>query len=280
MSEQTALLDRYGLIGYPVAHSKSPIIHRLFADQTDQSMTYELFAAKPDDLESTVRSFQRNGGRGLNITVPHKANVTRLVDEMSEEASIAGAVNTLVITPEKIVGHNTDGVGLIRDVQVNWKYALEGKRILILGAGGATQGVLGPLLEEQPEVLVIANRTVAKAQALADHFGMLGNVEAKRFGDIKSMPAFDLVINATSAGLKGEQAPFPPQAIEIGRTACYDMSYGLGETPFNHWARAMDAIKVRSGWGMLIEQAAESFRLWRNVDPDTAKVLKQLPTEN
>ncbi|MFK8051844.1 MAG: shikimate dehydrogenase [Woeseiaceae bacterium] len=279
MSESTAILDRYGVIGFPVAHSRSPIIHQQFADQTDQQLSYELIAARPDDLEATVRKFQRNGGRGLNITVPHKASVTRLVDEMSEEASIAGAVNTLVITPDQIVGHNTDGIGLIRDVCANWEVTLTNKRILVLGAGGATQGILSPILGHDPAMVTIANRNVAKAQALANHFGMLGTVEAKRFEEVRNLEPFDLIINATSAGLKGEQPPYPRNAIKPNITACYDLSYGLTETPFISWAKTNDAGATRSGWGMLIEQAAESFLLWRGVLPDTHDVLKRLPTK-
>ena len=276
MSDQTAILDRYGLIGYPVKHSKSPVIHKLFADQSDQQMTYELLSARPEDLENAVRKFQRNGGRGLNVTVPHKAAVTRLVDEMSEEASIAGAVNTLAISPEKIVGHNTDGVGLVRDITTNWKYEVLNKRILVLGAGGAAQGIQGTLLALDPSLITIANRSIAKAEALAGHFGMLGNVEAKRFTEVNKLEPFDLVINATSAGVKGEQAPFPRAAI-AAKTVCYDLSYGFSETPFITWAKSLEAETTRSGWGMLIEQAAESFKIWRDVLPDTAPVLKQLP---
>ncbi len=277
MTQETAILDRYGVLGYPVAHSKSPIIHRLFAEQTDQALSYELLEVPPDKLEAAVRQFQKAGGRGLNITVPHKAQITRLVDELSEEASIAGAVNTLSIDKERIVGYNTDGIGLARDLSDNWKLDLKGKRVLILGAGGATQGILGPLLELQPEITTIANRTVSKANALANHFGALGDVEGVRFQDVNNGPAYDLIINATSAGISGETAPFPRGAVDRRRTACYDLSYALTTTPFIQWAKQMDAAKTRSGWGMLIEQAAESFRIWRGVMPDTETVIKQLP---
>lgn len=277
MTQETAILDRYGVLGYPVAHSKSPIIHRLFAEQTDQALSYELLEVPPDKLEAAVRQFQKAGGRGLNITVPHKAQITRLVDELSEEASIAGAVNTLSIDKERIVGYNTDGIGLARDLSDNWKLDLKGKRVLILGAGGATQGILGPLLELQPEITTIANRTVSKANALANHFGALGDVEGVRFQDVNNGPAYDLIINATSAGISGETPPFPRGAVDRRRTACYDLSYALTTTPFIQWAKQMDAAKTRSGWGMLIEQAAESFRIWRGVMPDTETVIKQLP---
>ena len=277
MTDETAILDRYGVMGHPISHSKSPVIHKLFAEQTDQQMTYELLDVPRDKLDSAVRQFQRSGGRGLNVTVPHKTRIVRLVDELSEEASIAGAVNTLVITSDRIVGHNTDGIGLVRDLGTNWDFDARGKRILILGAGGATQGILGPLLELEPETLVIANRSVEKAQALQGHFSALGDVQACRFNELRDGDTFDLVINATSAGLSGEAPPFPRYAIERRHTVCYDLSYALSTTPFIAWSKDMDASRTRSGWGMLIEQAAESFRLWRGVMPDTAPVLKQLP---
>ena len=165
----------------------------------------------------------------------------------------------------------------MRDLIGNWKFQAGGKSILVLGAGGATQGILGPLLELSPERIVIANRTLDRAQALADHFGSLGDVDAVRFGDVRDGDTFDLVINATSAGLHGETPPFPRSAIDRRRTACYDLAYALSTTPFIAWAQQMDAARTRSGWGMLVEQAAESFRLWRGVMPDTAPVLKQLP---
>ena len=276
--QETAILDRYGLLGYPVGHSKSPIIHRLFAEQTDQAMSYELVEVRPEKLDDMVRAFQRNGGRGLNVTVPHKADVTRLVDELSEAASIAGAVNTLDMRDNHIVGHNTDGIGLVRDLTQNWQFDIAGKRILIFGAGGAAQGIIAPLFEHEPALITIANRTVAKADALANHFGTLGNVNATRFADIRDgSEPYDLVINATSAGLGGEDAPFPRAAVSNRHTACYDLSYSLNTTPFIVWAQKVDAQRTRSGWGMLLEQAAEPLRLWRGVMPDTHAVIKRLP---
>ena len=280
MEQQTAILDRYGVIGYPIAHSKSPVIHQQFAEQTQQPMVYEPFAAPPEQLESIVRQFQRAGGKGLNVTVPHKARITRLVDELSEAASIAGACNTLVIEPERIVGHNTDGIGFVRDVTDNWQFELAGKRILIFGAGGATQGILAPVLEHEPETVVIANRSIDRASALANHFGTLGKVEAIRLTDTRDIEPFDLVINATSAGLQGEMPPFPRAVVDRKRTACYDLSYALSTTPFVQWAQQCDAVRTRAGWGLLIEQAAESFSIWRGVRPDTADVLKRLPASN
>jgi shikimate dehydrogenase len=268
--------DRYGVMGYPVSHSRSPIIHRVFAQQTGQNISYELFEVPPPELEAAIRAFQRQGGRGLNITVPHKSEAVRLVDELSDAASIAGAVNTLTITPDSIHGDNTDGVGLVRDLRRNYRVPIEGARILILGAGGATRGIMAPLLEEQPTTVTLANRTVSKAQALANHFGSLGEVLACRFDDIVLDVDYDLVINATSAGVRGEALPFP-DGIITANTVCYDLSYATGDTPFTRWAKGRGAARAIVGWGMLVEQAAESFYLWRGVRPDTKGVLQRLP---
>lgn len=267
--------DRYGVMGYPVSHSRSPVIHRLFAAQTNQDMQYELLQVAPDKLETAIKQFGRTGGKGLNITVPHKGEVAKLVDSMSDRASVAGAVNTVVFDNGRLYGDNTDGVGLIRDLTVNHGVKLKGANILILGAGGATRGIVSPLLEAQPGSIVIANRTYPKARSLADHFSTLGPVDACRFEDVRSVPVYDLIINATSAGLKGEIPPYPAEAIQPA-TFCYDLSYSASPTPFSRWAAAHGAAKSVMGWGMLIEQAAESFYVWRNVRPDTAPVLKQL----
>lgn len=268
-------IDRYGVMGYPVSHSRSPVIHRLFALQTGQQLQYELLQVAPDKLEKAVGQFRRTGGRGLNITVPHKSEVTRLVDQLSERASTAGAVNTLIFQDDEIFGDNTDGIGLVRDLKVNQRLTLEGANILILGAGGATRGIVGPLLEAEPESVLIANRTRDKADALAKHFSASGPVSACRFRHVPDDAEFDLVINATSAGLKGEIPPYPEKAVTAG-TVCYDLSYGLSPTPFCAWAKEHGAARVVMGWGMLVEQAAESFQLWRGIRPDTITVLKQL----
>lgn len=262
-------------MGYPVSHSRSPVIHRLFALQTGQQMQYELLQVSPDKLETAVRQFQRTGGKGLNITVPHKGAVARLVDKMSERASTAGAVNTIAFRDNEVYGDNTDGIGLLRDLGVNLGVELEGANILILGAGGATRGIIGPLLEMQPKSLRIANRTLDRAQALADQFAQQGPISACRFNAVPVSEKYDLIINATSAGLQGATPPYPEAAI-ADTTFCYDLSYGLNPTPFSIWAREHGAAKSVMGWGMLVEQAAESFNLWRGVRPDTAPVLKQM----
>jgi len=275
MTEATTIIDRYGVMGYPISHSRSPVIHRLFALQTGQDMQYELLQVSPEKLETAVRQFQRTGGKGLNVTVPHKSEVAKLVDQMSERASTAGAVNTIAFRGSEVYGDNTDGIGLLRDLSVNLGLHLEGANILILGAGGATRGIIGPLLEMQPAGLRIANRTLGKAQALADHFESQGPITACRFNGVPVSEPYDLIINATSAGLQGDTPPYPEAAISEN-TLCYDLSYGLNPTPFSIWAREHGAAKSVMGWGMLVEQAAESFNLWRGIRPDTAPVLKQM----
>ena len=274
MSE-TTIIDRYGVMGYPVSHSRSPVIHRLFALQTEQDMQYELLQVTPEKLETAVRQFQRTGGKGLNITVPHKSTVARLVDKTSERAATAGAVNTLSFRDGEIHGDNTDGIGLLRDLSVNLGVNLEGANILILGAGGATRGIVGPLLEMSPASLRIANRTLDKAQEIAEHFARSGPVTACRFNVVPVSEPYDLIINATSAGLQGDTPPYPAAAI-TEQTYCYDLSYGLTATPFSVWARDNGAAHSVMGWGMLVEQAAESFHTWRGIRPNTAPVLKQM----
>ena len=275
MTDEVTTIDRYGIVGYPVSHSRSPVIHRLFALQTKQEIQYELLQVAPEKLEQAVRQFQRTGGKGLNITVPHKQAVGRICDQLSERASAVGAVNTLAFQDNEIFGDNTDGIGLLRDLAVNLGINLEGANILILGAGGATRGITGPLLEMLPSSLVIANRSLDKAEALVEHFEDQGPVSACGFDDIPVAEPYDLVINATSAGVHGKAPPYPGTAISRD-TICYDLSYGLKPTPFSVWAREQGAAQSLMGWGMLVEQAAEAFHLWRGIRPDTEPVLRQM----
>jgi shikimate dehydrogenase len=268
-------MDRYAVMGYPVSHSRSPVIHKLFSLQTNQRLQYELIEVSPEKLESAIRQFQRTGGKGLNITVPHKSEVIRLVDHLSERASTAGAANTLSFRAGEIHGDNTDGIGLLRDLAVNLGVVIENSKILILGAGGATQGIVGPILEMKPESIQIANRTLGKAQVLAKYFSESGSVSACRFDEVPVSKPYDLMINATSAGLKGEAPPYPAAAISKS-TFCYDLSYSLKPTPFSAWARESGAAASVMGWGMLVEQAAESFNIWRGVRPETGPVLQHL----
>ena len=275
MEAETVTIDRYGVMGYPVSHSRSPVIHRLFALQTEQQLQYELLQVTPEKLEIAVRQFQRTGGKGLNVTVPHKQTVAKLCDHVSERARAAGAVNTLSFRDEEIHGDNTDGIGLLRDLVVNLGVNLDGANILILGAGGATRGIIGPLFEMEPSSIRIANRTLGRAQAIANEFSHMGLVSTCRFDAVPVTTPYDLIINATSAGVKGETPPYTVAAVSE-KTFCYDLSYGISPTPFSVWAREHDAEKSVMGWGMLVEQAAESFNIWRGVMPDTAPVLRQM----
>jgi shikimate dehydrogenase len=267
--------DRYALVGHPVAHSRSPLIHTVFARQTGQRLTYELIDAEPATFETAVRGFGAAGGKGLNVTVPHKQAAFALCKQASEAAAAAGAVNTINIVGGALEGHNTDGIGLIRDLTVNLRQALAGKRIVVLGAGGAARGIIGPLLNEKPAELMIANRTKDRADEVVAQFGG-ANLVAQGFEELAYLRPFDIVINATSAGLKGEPPPFPP-ALVGPRSFCYDLVYGSNDTPFVAWAKANGAARAVHGWGMLVEQAAESFAIWRGMRPDTKALLKQMP---
>lgn len=267
-------MDQYVVFGNPIGHSKSPLIHRLFADQTGQQLEYDTLLAPLDDFTACALGFFKQG-LGANVTVPFKEEAFRLVDSLTPRAQRAGAVNTLSkLADGSLQGDNTDGAGLVRDLTVNAGVELSGKRILLLGAGGAVRGVLEPLLAHNPASLVIANRTVEKAEQLAREFADLGPVAASGFSWLKE--PVDLIINATSASLAGELPPIDPSLIEPGVTVCYDMMYGKEPTPFCQWASEHGAAKVLDGLGMLAEQAAEAFCIWRGVRPDTGPVLAEL----
>jgi shikimate dehydrogenase len=266
--------DQYGVIGHPVAHSWSPFIHGLFARQTEQAMVYRRFDVPPAKFRRHVLHFFLHGGRGLNVTLPHKVAAVELANELTPRAERAGAVNTLMIQSKKILGDNTDGEGLVRDLQDNCRLSVTGTRILILGAGGAARGVLAPLLALRPSEIVIANRTAARAAALAGEFAQLGNVIGCGF-DSAVLTDFDLIINATSASTGGE-APAIASTLVSERTTCYDLAYSQEKTPFVRWAESQGCARALQGWGMLVEQAAESFSLWRGVRPQTAPVLQAL----
>jgi shikimate dehydrogenase len=265
--------DRYGLVGHPVDHSRSPLIHTVFARQTRQRLTYELIDAEPAAFETAVRGFGAAGGKGLNVTVPHKEAAFALCDERSAAAIAAGAVNTISIAGGRLRGDNTDGVGFIRDVTVNLRQSLSGTRIVVLGAGGAARGIIQPLLAEKPAELTIANRTKQRADEVAARFP--GTV-SRTFDELAAEAPFDVVINATSAGLKGDVPPFPASLVGAN-SFCYDLVYSSSDTPFVTWAKTQGAARAVQGWGMLVEQAAESFAIWRGVRPDTESLLKQVP---
>ncbi len=268
-------IDRYAVIGHGLSHSRSPQIHSLFAQSTGQSMSYGLIDVPAAQFAAAARDFFAGGGRGLNVTVPHKEAALTLAGPLTPRARRAGAVNTLAAGPgadaAALLGDNTDGAGLVRDLTVNLGYALTGARVLLLGAGGAARGVIAPLLQGGVGELKIQNRTPARARQLAQEFADLGPVSE----DGASGEAFELIINATSASLHGEVPLIAPQACGP-RTLCYDLAYGAGDTAFMRWARAAGAAGAMMGLGMLVEQAAESFLLWRGVRPDTAPVLAQL----
>ena len=268
------MTDRYAVVGNPVGHSRSPRIHTLFAVQTGQAMDYQALLAPVDGFAATLTAFVASGGRGLNVTLPFKEQAYALATRHSERAQAAGAANTLVCGDGEIFADNTDGAGLVRDLAVNLGYAIEGRRILLLGAGGAARGVLRPLCEARPLQLLIANRHAERALRLAQEFsgpalGIVGCAFAELAGR-----RFDLVINATSAGL-GDSALALPGGLFAPGSLAYDMVYGR-VTPFMRQARAEGAQGIADGLGMLVEQAAESFLLWRGVRPDTVPVLRQL----
>jgi shikimate dehydrogenase len=266
--------DGYGLFGFPVRHSWSPFIHGMFARQTGQDMVYRLYEAPPDSFRADALQFFADGGCGANVTLPHKRAAADLVTELTPRAQLADAVNTIIRRDERLLGDNTDGAGLITDLTRNLGLAWSSPRILMLGAGGAARGALGPLLTLSPRLLVIANRTPERAIALAKEFEALGPVTGCTFGELE-LQHFDLIVNATSASLRGEIPPIPGDVVD-SLTTCYDMAYGLGETPFTAWASRRGAGRAEQGWGMLVEQAAESFELWRGVRPRTGPVLEAL----
>jgi len=266
---------RYAVIGFPVKHSRSPFIHEMFAKQTGQSLTYEKLEIAPANVERDVRAFFAGGGKGLNVTIPHKQAVVPLCDRLTPRAKLAGAVNTLAQQrDDSLLGDNTDGAGLVADLLKNLRASLAGARILLLGAGGAARGVLAPLLEQAPSFVRIANRTASKAEALAAEFASLGPVSGGGFLDSDGQ-SYDVLINATAASLQDNVPPISTSAVGSS-SLCYDMVYGKEATPFMRWAQEHGAARTASGIGMLVEQAAESFYVWRGVRPDTVPVLDAL----
>ena len=274
MRSMSSGADQYGVVGHPVAHSLSPFIHGWFARATGQEMTYRLFDVAPADFRAWTRDFFVRGGRGLNITLPHKIAAAEFAEDLTPRAIQAAAVNTLASRPDGILGDNTDGAGLVRDLCDNHGLVITHRRLLLLGSGGATRGVLGPLLGLAPAEVLIANRTAERAAQLAAAFADLGPVIGVGFDELDGTP-FDLVINATSASLSGEIPPIPPGTIGP-QTVCYDLAYGKSATAFVEWAERQGCMRALQGLGMLVEQAAESFRLWRGVRPNTTEVLAAL----
>ena len=270
-------MDKYAVIGNPINHSKSPQIHHLFAQQTEDEIMYEALLSPVDEFKETVEAFRNGGGMGLNVTVPFKQQAFELADELSDYAKRAGAVNTLVFHQDgTIYGTNTDGIGMVRDLVENHESPITGKRILVLGAGGAVRGVIQPLLQQLPEAIFIANRTPERATELVNDMQDLREdceLAGGGFADIDGK--FDLIINGTAASLQGIMPPIPTTCLADG-VHCYDMMYGGRPTAFEFWCEDNGAAKVMNGLGMLVEQAAESFSIWRGKMPATKPVLEAM----
>ncbi len=266
----TAASDRYAIIGHPVEHSLSPGIHAAFARQTGQHLEYTRIDAPPHGFTAALRGFLAGGGKGLSVTLPFKEEAFALCHELTSRAKKARAINTIAVRDDgTLLGDNTDGAGLVRDLKLNRHLVLKGKRVLLLGAGGAARGVLAAILEEKPALVHIANRNAERAVRLAERFVMHG---ARGGGYDAIRGSFDLVLNATSASMSGEMPPLPHDCLDPN-AACVDLYYADRPTVFMLWAEREGATRIFDGWGMLVEQAAEAFLLWRGVRPETAELL-------
>lgn len=268
------MTDRYALFGNPVKHSKSPQIHAAYARATAQDLTYEAIEAQPGGFAAAVQAFRERGGRGANVTMPFKLEAYALATDRAERARRAGAVNALKFEGDRILAENFDGVGLVNDIERNLGFPLQGKRLLLMGAGGAARGALLPILERLPARLALVNRTVAKATALRDEFAEWGNVAAGGYAELKN-ETFDIIVNATSASMRGE---LPRVALSAFAPGClaYDLVYGMGLTAFLALAREAGAGRLADGVGMLVEQAAEAFAWWRGARPSTGAMIDAL----
>ncbi len=267
--------DRYAVFGHPIKHSKSPEIHQLFARQTRQQLIYTAEDVPGNSFTSAVNLFINGGGKGLNCTVPLKELAWAIADKKTQRAELSKAVNTLAVQKDgSILGDNTDGIGLITDLTTNHGVVINGTNILVLGAGGATRGIIGPLLEQTPTRLVIANRTIAKAINIATEFASFGPVSGSSYANIAGQK-FDLIINATSASLSGQLPPLPEDILATGGN-CYDLAYSAEATTFVRWGQQQKAENCMDGAGMLVEQAAEAYFIWRNIRPDTKPVIDWL----
>jgi shikimate dehydrogenase len=268
------MTDKYAVLGHPISHSKSPLIHQAFAAETKQDLTYEALELDKEDFTGQLKQLWKAGYQGFNVTVPFKEDAYQCADQLSARAQRAGAVNTLKrLEDGTVYADTTDGDGLVNDISDNHGFDYQGKRILVLGAGGAVRGIIEPLLAKQPSEVVIANRTVSKAETIADIFKTLGNVNASGFDDLTGK--FDLIINGTSASLGGH-LPAIDAALLGKAELCYDMMYSNDTTVFNQWALDNDCKKVVDGLGMLVGQAAVSFELWCGVKPTTNPVIEKL----
>lgn len=271
-------IDRYAVFGHPISHSKSPRIHALFAAQTSQSMIYDAQDVPAAAFETATQDFFNAGGKGLNCTVPLKELAWQYAHQLTERARLSKAVNTLMRqTDGSVLGDNTDGMGLVNDLTINHGLTLSERRILILGAGGATRGIMAPILMHKPHSITIANRTLSKAEAIAEEFKTLGTTHSCHFEALERQ-SFDVIINATSASLSNELPPLP-DGLLAKDGYCYDLAYGNQATPFVAWGISQQAQKSLDGLGMLVEQAAEAFYLWRGIRPETRAVIALLNGE-
>ena len=269
------MIDLYGVIGNPIGHTKSPTIHAAFAEATGQDLAYVAIEGPLGGFAARVDRFRRDGGRGLHVTVPFKLDALAYATEPSEAAALAGAVNAMKFEGVRVYAENFDGVGLRTDIERNLEFPLAGKRVLMLGAGGAARGALKPLLDARPEALIIANRTLDKARVLAAAFAAHGEIAAVDYSSLANLPPFDLVVNGTSASLFGQLPPLPRESFGAGCLA-YELVYGKGLTPFLRLARSAGAGRLADGVGMLVEQAAEAFAWWRGVRPETTSIIGRL----
>ena len=272
------MIDTYAVFGHPINHSKSPRIHSLFAEQTCQNLRYDAHDVPAEAFSTSVDSFFRNGGKGINCTVPLKELAWQYADILSDRARPSKAVNTLVKKADgQIFGDNTDGVGLVTDLTINHDIELSNRRVLILGAGGATRGILAPILEHNPDRITIANRTLSKAETIVKEFSQLGSLFSSDYSDLNHQ-TFDLIINATSASLSNQLPPLPDSLLSENG-CCYDLAYGNQPTAFVRWGIAQHARISIDGLGMLVEQAAEAFSLWRGIRPETTPIINLLNSE-
>jgi shikimate dehydrogenase len=269
------MTDQYAVIGNPIGHTKSPLIQGFFAEQTGQDMEYTAFEAPIGGFATRVDEFRRSGGLGLNITAPFKLDAFDYATELSERARLAGAVNAMKFSGNRVAAENFDGVGLTNDIQLNLKFPLKHRRVLLLGSGGAARGAILPFLKQQPAELVIVNRTISKAHELVERFSSYGTLSAVGYEALAGLGPFDVVVNATSASLRGELPPVPAESFASGCLA-YELVYGKGLTPFLRVARDAGARQIADGVGMLVEQAAEAFEWWRGVRPATRPMIEKI----
>jgi len=269
------MTDRYAVIGNPIGHSKSPMIHAAFAKTAGHHIEYLALEAPLDGFAGKIDEFIQSGGAGLNITAPFKQDAFAYATELSERARLAGAVNAMKFEGDRRIADNFDGIGLTNDIQHNLGYRIKDRRLLLLGAGGAARGAMMPFLEEQPAEIVLANRSVAKAEELRAQYNAQGRITALGYESLKAAGPFDLVINATSASLHGAELPIPRESFAKAALA-YDLVYGKGLTPFLRAAKQAGVERIADGVGMLVEQAAEAFAWWRGVRPQTGPLITKM----